>query len=183
MNKQKLTKVEEQWVIEFDREFRQVMKRRSAGEDISGDQTVDALQNLSQVMARYPDPIRAVGAMNFTARVNYERKQAKQRGEGLRHRRIVQQFPTQVSNNGRPVRVDFIDHRAMNPEARAILRDECKRFLSVMKPVVAKGFVLTAIAGFDQADAAKKIGVTREYLCRHMKQSRNAILESENLAA
>lgn len=183
MNKQELSKVEEMWVIEFDREFRRVMKRQSAGEDISGDETVDVLQNVRQIMARFPDPARAVGAMNFTARVNYERKQAKQRGEGLRHRRIVQQFPTQVSNNGRPVPVDIIDHRAMNPETGAILRDECKRFLSDMKPVVAKGFVLTAIAGFDQADAAKKIGVTREYLCRQMKQSRNAILESENLAA
>lgn len=183
MNKQKLTKVEELWVIEFDREFRRVMKRRSAGEDISGDQTVDALENIRQVMARYPDPAKAVRAMKYTARVDYDRKQAKQRGEGLRHLRIVQQFPTQVSNNGRPVPVDIIDHRAMNPETGAILRDECKRFLSVMKPVVAKGFVLTAIAGFDQAGAAEKIGVTREYLCRQMKQSRNAILESEDLAA
>ena len=52
MNKQKLTKVEEVWVTEFDREFRRVMKRQSAGEDISGDQTVDALQNIQQVMAR-----------------------------------------------------------------------------------------------------------------------------------
>jgi hypothetical protein len=183
MNKQKLTKVEEVWVTEFDREFRRVMKRRSAGEDISGDQTVDALQNIRQVMARYPDPARAVRAMNYTARVDYNRNQAKQRGEGLRHGRIVQRFPTGVSDDGRLVPVDIIDQRAMNPEVGAILRDECKRFLSVMKPVVAKGFVLTSIAGFDQAGAAEKIGVTREYLCRQMKQSRNAILENLNLAA
>ena len=78
MNKQKLTKVEEVWVTEFDREFRRVMKRQSAGEDISGDQTVDALQNIQQVMARYPDPAKAVKEMNYTARVDYDRKQAKQ---------------------------------------------------------------------------------------------------------
>ena len=174
MIKQTLNEIENTWITAFDGEFRRVMGRREAGEDISGDRTLHVLENIRQVMARYPDPIKAVRAMNYTAKVDFWREDARQRGEGVRHGRTVLRFTASF---------DLIDHRATNPETQAIQRDECRTFLSVMKPVVAKGFLLTAIGGLDQAAAAKQIGVTRTGLCKQMNQSRNAVLESEAIAA
>ena len=73
------------------------------------------------------------------------------------------------------VQVDLVDRCAVDPEVQAIQRDACRRLLEEAKPVVAKGLVLTAIGGYDQATAAKKIGVTRPYLCRQIKQFHRAL--------
>ncbi|MFZ9786709.1 MAG: hypothetical protein ACO3DV_09715 [Ilumatobacteraceae bacterium] len=77
----------------------------------------------------------------------------------------------------------MVDHYAVDPEVQAIQRDACRRLLEEAKPVVAKGLVLTAIGGYDQAVAAEKIGVTRPYLCRQIKQFHRALEHCHGAAA
>ena len=171
------------WITTFDRELRCAYSRQREGEDICSRRLVLVLENLEKFMGDYPNPINAVYAMVGTAKVDYWRDDAKQRGEGVQRGRVVQQFPTRVSESGQYIQVDLIDHRAIDPEIQAIQRDACMRLLKEVKPVVAKGLVLTAIAGYDQGTAAAQIGVTRTYLCRQIKQFHRTIVQCHTVAA
>lgn len=171
------------WVTTFDREFRRELRGQNASDDVCSSRLIYVLENIEKVMARFPNPLDAVRAMSFNAKNDYWRSEAIQRGEGVRRGRKVGQLPYKLSYSGEPVAVDIIDHRAINPELTAIQRDECTRILKGVKPVVAKGMVLTAVAGYDQSDAAEQIGVTRTYLCRQIKQFQRMIEHCHSAAA
>ena len=163
------------WITTFDRELRRACSRQHEGDDICSRRLVHVLENLEKFMGDYPNPSNAVYAVVRTAKVDFWREDARQRGEGVQRGRVVQQFPTRVSDGGHYVQVDLVDHHAVDPEVQAIQRDACRRLLEEAKPVVAKGLLLTAIGGYDQATAAEKIGVTRPYLCRQIKQFHRAL--------
>ena len=139
--------------------------------DICHDQVLIVLKQIEKYMGKYPNPQDAVKAMRFTARVNFGRDEAIQRGEGVRRGRIVGQFPTRETDEGEALEVEFVDQRAIDPETQAVQRDECARLLVDAKPVVVEGLFLTAINGYNQGEAADKMQVSRTYLSRQMKQS------------
>ena len=171
------------WITTFDRELRRACSRQHEGDDICSRRLVHVLENLEKFMSDYPNPSNAVYAVVRTAKVDFWREDARQRGEGVQRGRVVQQFPTRVSEGGHDVQVDLVDHCAVDPEVQAIQRDECTRILKSVKPVVAKGMVLTAVKGYDQSEAAEQIGVTRTYLCRQIKQFQRMIEHCHSAAA
>ena len=134
-------------------------------------------------MGKYPNPQDAVKAMRFTARVNFGRDEAIQRGEGRRRTRKVGQFPTRETADGKKVVVDLADRNAIDPATQAADRDECRRAVDQLRPVVATGVALTAVFGFDQDEAAKQIGVGRTYLSRTMKKSERVMRNGQQDAA
>ena len=77
--------------------------------------------------------------------------------------------------------IDIADLSATDPEAQAIARDLCRQEISKLKPVVAMGVELTA-QGFNQVEAAAKIGVSRTYISRQMKQSQREMQRASELA-
>ena len=122
-------------------------------------------------MGKYPNPQDAVKAMRFTARINFGRDEAIQRGEGVRRTRIVGQFPMHNTEDGESIAVDLMDRNAIDPATQTADRDECRRAVEQLRPVVAKGVALTAVFGFDQGEAAEQIDVSRPYISRMMKKS------------
>ena len=163
------------WVTTFDQEIRSELRGQNACDDVCSTRLIYVLENIDKFMARFPNPKDAVRAMSFNAKNDYWRNESKQRGEGVRRGRKVGQLPTKLSYSGQAVAVDIIDHRATNPELQAIQRDECNRILHSVKPVVAKGMFLTAVAGYDQSEAADLVGVSRSYLCRQVNQFKNEV--------
>lgn len=163
------------WITSFDREIRRELRGQNACDDVCSTRLIYVLENIDKFMARFPNPKDAVRAMSSNAKNDYWRSESKQRGEGVRRGRKVGQLPSILSFSGQAVAVDIIDHRAIDPELQAIARDECNRILKGVKPVVAKGMVLTAVAGYDQSEAADRIGVSRGYLCKQVKQFKNEV--------
>ena len=119
----------------------------------------------------YPNSQDAAKAVSFTARINFGRGEAMQRGEGVRRTRIVGQFPTHNTEDGESIAVDLMDRNAIDPAMQAADRDECRRAVEQLPAVVATGVALTAVFGFDQGEAAKQIGVGRTHFSRTMKKS------------
>ena len=78
---------------------------------------------------------------------------------------------------------DIADKSAIDPATQAADRDECRRAVNQLRPVVATGVALTAVFGLNQAEAADEIGVTREYLSRQMKQSEREMQRATKPAA
>jgi len=159
-----LTELERVWLTDFSNELGKKVKSLKDGEDIRQKQTLNVLRRIEKFMGDYPNPQDAVKAMSFTARINHGREEAKQRGEGVRHSRFVGQFPTRKNDDGETVAIDLEDLRAIDPATQAVIRDECRRVVDQLRPVVATGVALTAVFGFDQDEAAKQIGVGRTYL-------------------
>jgi len=153
------------------------------GGDICHDQVLIVLKQIDKYMGKYADPQDAVKAMRFTARVNFGRDEAIQRGEGVRRGRIVGQFPTRNTEDGEKIVVDLVDRNAIDPATQAADRDECRRAVDQLRPVVATGVALTAVFGFDQDEAAKQIGVGRTYLSRTMKKSERVMRDGQHDAA
>ena len=121
--------------------------------------------------------------MRFTARINFGRDEAIQRGEGVRRGRIVGQFPTRETDEGENVVVDLIDRNAIDPATQAADRDECCRVVGQLRPVVATGVALTAVFGFDQGEAAKRIGIGRTHFSREMNKSKRQMRDGQKSAA
>ena len=121
--------------------------------------------------------------MRFTARINFGRDEAIQRGEGVRRTRIVDTFPTRESENGEKLAVDLMDRNAIDPATQAADRDECRRAVEQLRPVVAAGVALTAVFGFDQGEAAKQLGVGRTQISRAMNKSQREMRDDQKDAA
>ena len=153
------------------------------GDDICHDQVLIALKQLEKYMGKYPKPQDAVKAMRFTARINFGRVEAIQRGEGVRRTRMVGQFPMHNTDEGESIAVDLIDRNAIDPAIQAADRDECRRAVCQLPAVVAKGAALTAVFGFDQGEAANQIGVGRTYFSRTMKKSEREMRDGRKDAA
>ena len=121
--------------------------------------------------------------MRFTARINFGRDEAIQRGEGVRRTRIVDSFPTRESENGEKLAVDLMDRNAIDPATQAADRDECRRAVEQLRPVVATGVALTAVFGFDQGEAATRMGISRPYFSRKLKKSEREMRDGRQDAA
>jgi DNA-directed RNA polymerase specialized sigma24 family protein len=121
--------------------------------------------------------------MSYTGRINHGRDEAIQRGEGVRRTRIVGQFPMHNTKDGNSIAVDLVDHNAIDPAMQAADRDECRRVVSQLRPVVAAGVALTAVFGYDQGEAAKRIGFGRTHLSRAMNQSKREMRDDQKNAA
>ena len=147
------------------------MAQFNNGGDICHDQVLIVLKQIEKHISKFPDPQDAVKAMRFTARINFGRDEAIQRGEGVRRTRIVGQFPTHNTEDGESIAVDLMDRNAIDPATQAADRDECRRAVDQLPAVVAKGVVLTAVFGFNQEESAEQIDVSRPYLSRTMKKS------------
>jgi DNA-directed RNA polymerase specialized sigma24 family protein len=141
------------------------------------------LKQLDKHMGKYPNPHDAVKAMRFTARMNFGRGEAIQRGEGVRRTRIVCHFPMHNTNDGDSFAVDLIDRDAIDPAMQAADRDECRRAVDQIPTVVATGIALTAVFGFDQGEAATQMGISRPYLSRTMKKSEREMRDGQRDAA
>ena len=178
-----LTELERVWLTDFSNELGKKVKSLKDGEDIRQKQTLNVLRQIEKFMGAYPNPQDAAKAMSFTARINYGRDEAKQRGEGVRHSRFVGQFPTRKNDDGETVVIDLEDLQAVDPATQAVIRDECRRAVNQLRPVVATGVALTAVFGFDQGEAAKQIGVGRPYLSRTMKKSEREMRDGQQDAA
>ena len=153
------------------------------GEDICHDQVLIVLRQIEKYMSKYSNPQDAVKAMRFTARINFGRDEAIQRGEGVRRGRIVGQFPTRESDEGENVVVDLIDRNAIDPATQAVDRDECRRVVDQLPRVVATGVALTAVFGFDQGEAATRMGISRPYFSRKLKKSEHEMRDGRQDAA
>lgn len=173
-----LNESERVWITSFAYELGRLLKGKKSGDDICSKQFVDVLRQIEKYMGRYPNPRDAAKAMSFTAVINFGRQEAIQRGEGVNHTRVVGQFPTRLVDHGGVQAIDLVDRFAVNPEIQAVNRDLCRREISKIKPVVARGLELNAVHGFNQGEAAAIIGVTRPYLSRQIKQHQR----SEQLA-
>ena len=121
--------------------------------------------------------------MSYTGCINHGRDKAIQRGEGVRRTRIVGQFPIHNTEDGDSIAVDLIDLNAVDPVKQAADRDECRRVVGQLRPVVATGVALTAVFGFNQGEAAKQIEVGRTHLSRAMKQSEREMRDGQRDAA
>jgi len=89
----------------------------------------------------------------------------------VRRKRIVGQFPMHDTEDGDSIAVDLTDRNAIDPATQAADRDECRRAVDQVSTVVATGIALTAILGFDQGEAATRMGISRPYLSRKMKKA------------
>ena len=178
-----MTETQSTWITTFEFELGKRVAQFKNGGDICHDQVLIVLKQLDKYMGKYPKPQDAVKAMRFTARMNFGRGEAIQRGEGVRRTRIVGQFPMHNTRNGESIAVDLIDRSAIDPAMQAADRDECRRVVSQLRPVVAAGVALTAVFGYDQGEAAKQIEVGRTHLSRAMKQSEREMCDGQKDAA
>jgi DNA-directed RNA polymerase specialized sigma24 family protein len=180
---QRLTEIEIVWISAFNDALSKKVKSLKDGEDICQKQTLNVLRQIKKYIERYPNPQDAAKVMSFTARINYARDEARQRGEGSRKGRFVGQFPTHKTDSGETVEVDLEDLQAVNPETQAVERDLCRQAIKEIKPIAATGFALTAICGYDQGSAAAIAGVTRPYISRQMKQAEREMCDGQHDAA
>ena len=163
----------------FADELAKLVKNFKDGDDICSKQVLNVLRQIDKYIKRYPNPQDAANAMSYTGRINHGRDEAIQRGEGVRRKRIVGQFPTHNTEDGDSIAVDLIDRNAIDPATRAADRDECHRAVSQIPTVVATGFALTAILGFDQGEAATQMGISRPYLSRTMKKAEREMRDGQ----
>ncbi len=159
----------------FADELAKLVKNFKDGDDICSKQVLNVLRQIDKHTKRYPNPQDAAKAMSYTGRINHGRDEAIQRGEGVRRKRIVGQFPMHNTEDGDFIAVDLVDHKAIDPATQAADRDECRRVVCQLPAVVAKGVALTAVFGLDQGEAAEQAGVGRTYLSRKMKASERAM--------
>ena len=178
-----MTETQSIWITTFEFELGKRVAQFKNGGDICHDQVLIVLKQLDKYMGKYPNPQDAVKAMRFTARMNFGRGEAIQRGEGVRRTRIVGQFPMHNTKDGDSIAVDLVDHNAIDPAMQAADRDECRRAVHQLRPVVAAGVALTAVFGYDQGEAAKRMGVGRTHISRAMKQSEREMRDYRKDAA
>ena len=171
------------WLSAFADELAKLSKNFKDGDDICSKQVLNVLRQIEKYIKRYPNPQHAAKAMSYTGRINHGRDEAIQRGEGVRRTRIVGQFPMHNVKDGESIAVDLIDLNAIDPAMQAANRDECRRVVSQLRPVVAAGVALTAVFGYDQGEAAKQIEVGRTRLSRAMKQSEREMRDGQKDAA
>ena len=167
----------------FADELAKLVKNFNDGDDICSKQVLNVLRQIEKYSERYPNPQDAAKAMSYTSRINHGRDEAIQRGEGVRRKRIVGQFPMHNTEDGDSIAVDLIDRNAIDPAMQAVDRDECRRAVDQIPKVVAAGVALTAVIGFDQGEAAKRIGVGRTHLSRAMNQSEREMRDDQRDAA
>ncbi len=183
INTNRLTETQSIWITTFEFELGKKVAQFKNGGDICHDQVLIVLKQLDKYMGKYPNPQDAVKAMRFTARMNFGRGEAIQRGEGVRRTRAVNQFPVRATEDGERVFVDLIDRNAIDPAMQAADRDECRRAVDQIPTVIATGFALTAVFGFDQGEAATQMGISRPYLSRTMKKTEREMSDGQQKAA
>jgi len=183
MNTTRLTEAQMLWLTAFAEELKKRVERFKDGDDICSIQVLNVLRQIKKYIQRYPHPRDAAAAMSFTARVNHSRGEAIQRGAGARRKRIVGRFPTDKTEDGDEITVDMVDQNAIDPASQAADCDECRRVVGQLPSDVATGIALTAIFGFNQGEAASKIGIGRTYLSRTMKRTQHEIRRGRNEAA
>ena len=171
------------WLSAFADELAKLSKNFKDGDDICSKQVLNVLRQIEKYIKRYPNPQDAARAMSYTGRINHGRDEAIQRGEGVRRTRIVGQFPMHNTKDGDSIAVDLVDHNAIDPATQAADRDECRRAVHQLRPVVAAGVALTAVFGYDQGEAAKRIGFGRTHLSRAMNQSKREMRDDQKNAA
>jgi DNA-directed RNA polymerase specialized sigma24 family protein len=171
------------WLSAFADELAKLTKNFKDGDDICSKQVLNVLRQVEKYIERYPNPKHAAKAMSYTGCINHGRDEAIQRGEGVRRTRIVGQFPIHNTADGDSIEVDLIDLNAVDPVKQAADRDECRRVVGQLRPVVATGVALTAVFGFNQGEAAKQIEVGRTHLSRAMKQSEREMRDGQRNAA
>jgi DNA-directed RNA polymerase specialized sigma24 family protein len=183
INNIRMTQAEMVWLTEFADDLKKRVARFKDGDDICSKQVLNVMFQIKKYMERYPKPEDAAKAMSFTGRINHGRDEAIQRGAGARHERIVGGFPKGETEDGDEISFDLIDRNAVDPAMQAADRDECRRAVSQLPAVVAKGVALTSVFGFDQGEAASKIGVGRTHLSRTMKKTQGEMRRGRNEAA
>ncbi len=171
------------WLTAFADELEKLVKNFKDGEDICSKTVLSVLRQIEKYIERYPNPHEAAKAMSYTSRINHGRDEAIQRGEGVRRGRFVGQFPMRDTEDGESIAVDLIDRNAIDPATQAEDRDECRRAVEKLHPVVAIGFALTAVFGFNQGEAAKKTRVGRTHLSRQMNKSQREMRDGQQDAA
>jgi len=167
----------------FADELAKLVKNFKDGDDICSKQVLNVLRQIDKYIKRYPNPQDAAIAMSYTGRINHGRDEAIQRGEGVRRKRIVGQFPMHDTEDGDSIAVDLTDRNAIDPATQAADRDECRRAVDQVSTVVATGIALTAILGFDQGEAATRMGISRPYLSRKMKRAEREMRDGGNSTA
>ena len=178
-----MTEKQSIWLTAFAVEMAKRVKSFKDGDDICSKTVVNVMWQIEKYMERYPNPQSAAKTFSYTARINFGRDEAIQRGEGVRRTRIVTQFPTRATDDGEEVAIDLIDHNAIDPATQATDRDECRRAVHQLPAVVATGVALTAVFGLDQGEAATQMGISRPHLSRKMKKSEREMRDGwQNLA-
>ena len=178
-----MTEEQSTWLTAFADELGKRVKNFKDGDEICQKQVLNVLWQIKKYIERYPNPQSAAKAVSYTARINFGRDEAIQRGEGVRRTRIVTQFPTRATDDGEEVAIDLVDHHAIDPATHAADRDECRQAIKEIKPIAATGLALTAICGYDQGSAAAIAGVTRPYISRQMKQAERKMCDGQHDAA
>lgn len=164
----------------FADELAKLVKNFKDGDDICSKQVLNVLRQIDKYIKRYPNPQDAAKAMSYTGRINHGRDESIQRGEGVRRKRIVGQFPMHNTEGGDSIAVDLIDRNAIDPATQAADRDECRRAVGQLPVVVAEGVALTSVFGFDQGEAATRMGISRPYLSRKMKKAEREMRDGGN---
>jgi DNA-directed RNA polymerase specialized sigma24 family protein len=180
INTNRLTQAQMIWISMFADELGKLVKSFKDGDDICSKQVLNVLRQIEKYVKRYPNPEDAAKVMSYTGRINHGRQESIQRGEGVRRKRIVGQFPIHNTDDGESIAVDLVDRNAIDPAMQAADRDECRRAVCQLPAVVAKGVALTAVFGLDQGEAAIQIGISRPYLSRTMKKSEREMRDGRN---
>jgi DNA-directed RNA polymerase specialized sigma24 family protein len=183
INTNRLNEAQKVWLSMFADELAKLVKNFKDGDDICSKQVLNVLRQIDKYTKRYPNPQDAAKAMSYTGRINHGRDEAIQRGEGVRRKRIVGQFPMHNTEDGDSIAVDLTDRNAIDPATQAADRDECRRAVDQVSTVVATGIALTAILGFDQGEAATQMGISRPYLSRKMKKAEREMRDGRNNTA
>ena len=180
INTNRLNETQKVWLSMFADELTKLVKNFKDGDDICSKQVLNVLRQIDKYIRRYPNPQDAAKAMSYTGRINHGRDESIQRGEGVRRKRIVGQFPMHNTEGGDSIAVDLIDRNAIDPATQAADRDECRRAVGQLPAVVAEGVALTSVFGFDQGEAATRMGISRPYLSRKMKKAEREMRDGGN---
>ena len=109
MTKQ-LNEVQMTWITVFADELGRLLRGRST-EDCLSRTVVNVLVQIDRYMRQFPKPCDAAKAMHFTCKVDFKRDEAKQRGEGVRHSRVVGQLTRVSDDTGVITEFDIADKR------------------------------------------------------------------------
>lgn len=178
-----LTESQASYLAEFDAGIALCLGSRRDARDIGSRAVVEVASRIDDSMRKHPDPRLLARRMCNNTTKDYWRREAAQRGEGARRTRKVVAFPSRINVTGGEQVIDIIDRHAINPEAQAILRAECREAIAQISPLAAEGLVLTAIAGYNQGAAAEFVGVTRPYLSRLIKKSARTMQQTRSRTA
>lgn len=183
-----LTPAQHRFVEETYGALRKIIARKFAKANLYGQQFDDiasfaiekVIKHVDRYMRSHQSPLHAANAVATNAFIDSIRRELAQRGHGARGTRTV--IGDNPLNRDEPGAGSVIDNlsssiadidRWVDDEHHQLVIGEVRELI----PALAfEGFVLTAINGYTQDEAANMLGVTRTHLNKVMKKATRLIM-------